>query len=225
MGDELARLKVSQVGGVLLDLGVSSYQLIAGERGFSFQRNTPLDMRMDRNQQRSALDVVNGYDEAALASILYRYGEERASRRIARAIVRRRPMVTTGDLSDAVESAVGGRFLVKTLARVFQALRIEVNDELENLATGLDQALQVLRFGGRLVVISYHSLEDRTVKDFFRREAASQIRSGHKLVPDKRREPRLHILTAHPIKPADREVAANPRARSAKLRAAEKCVP
>ncbi len=220
----LRQQQAGPIGGVLLDLGVSSYQLDEGSRGFSFQGVNPLDMRMDRNQTRTAADVVNGSSEQVLAEIFFRYGEERAGRRIARTIVSRRPLLTTADLSRAVEEAVGTRFLVKTLARVFQALRIEVNRELDQLSAALETMTPLLRKGGRLVVISYHSLEDRIVKSFFREQAAVRIRSGHPLLPDTPRDPVLRVLTRRPILPPPEEVERNPRARSAKLRAAEKLV-
>jgi len=222
MRTELHRWGIDRVGGVLLDLGVSSFQLDEGSRGFSFRSDEELDMRMDRRQQFSARDVVNGYSEEALANTLFLYGEERLSRRIARRIAGRRPLSTTGDLSAAVESAVGARFLVKTLARVFQALRIEVNSELDNLSAGLAAALEVLAPGGRLVVIAYHSLEDRIVKEFYRKEAAVVIPSGHKLLPDVPRNPGLRILTPRPVQPSPAEIERNPRARSARLRVAER---
>jgi 16S rRNA (cytosine1402-N4)-methyltransferase len=222
MKAELRRSGVDRVGGVLLDLGVSSFQLDNGPRGFSFRSNEELDMRMDRRQQITAREVVNGYSEEALADILFRYGDERLSRRIARRIAGRRPLRTTDDLSAAVESAVGARFLVKTLARVFQALRIEVNGELDNLSAGLTAALDVLAPGGRLVVVAYHSLEDRIVKEFFRKEAAVVVPSGHKLIPDAPRDPRLRILTPRPVQPSAAELERNPRARSARLRVAER---
>jgi 16S rRNA (cytosine1402-N4)-methyltransferase len=222
MKTELRRMGLDRVGGVLLDLGVSSFQLDEGPRGFSFRSDEELDMRMDRRQQLTARDVVNGYPVEALADILFRYGEERLSRRIARRIANQRPLRSTGDLSAAVESVVGERFLVKTLARVFQALRIEVNGELDNLSAGLTAALDVLAPGGRLVVVAYHSLEDRIVKEFFRKEAAVVIPSGHKLVPDAPRNPRLRILTRRPVQPSALEIERNPRARSARLRVAER---
>jgi len=222
MKTELRRMGLDRVGGVLLDLGVSSFQLDEGPRGFSFRSDEELDMRMDRRQQLTARDVVNGYPVESLADILFRYGEERLSRRIARRIASQRPLRSTGDLSAAVESVVGERFLVKTLARVFQALRIEVNGELDNLSAGLTAALDVLAPGGRLVVVAYHSLEDRIVKEFFRKEAAVVIPSGHKLVPDAPRNPRLRILTRRPVQPSALEIERNPRARSARLRVAER---
>jgi 16S rRNA (cytosine1402-N4)-methyltransferase len=218
----LHRLDAGPIGGFLLDLGVSSFQLDQESRGFSFQGTERLDMRMDRGQTRTAADVVNGSSERVLTDFLFQYGEERAARRIARSLVAHRPLETTADLRRAVEEAVGTRFLVKSLARVFQALRIEVNQELDQLRRGLEGALPLLRRGGRLVVVSYHSLEDRIVKNFFREHAADRIPSGHRLVPDVLRVPELHLLTRRPIVPSPEEVNVNPRSRSAKLRAAEK---
>jgi 16S rRNA (cytosine1402-N4)-methyltransferase len=224
IGAVLRRLESDPIGGFLLDLGVSSFQLDEKSRGFSFRGTEPLDMRMDRRQTRTAADVVNGSSEQVLTDLFFQYGEERAARRIARSIVVRRPLETTADLSRAVEEAVGTHFLVKSLARVFQALRIEINQELDQLRLGLEGALPLLRRGGRLVVISYHSLEDRVVKNFFREHAADRIPSGHRLVPDVPRVPELRVLTRRPIVPLPEEVKQNPRARSAKLRAAEKVV-
>ncbi len=213
---------IEGIAGLLMDLGVSSHQLDAPGRGFSFRSDAPLDMRMDRDQTRNASSVLNDSDEAALTSIFRDFGEERNSRRIVRSILARRPVRTTGELRSAVEAAVGGKFLTKTLARVFQALRIAVNGELENLRTGLADGIDLLAPGGRLVVISYHSLEDRIVKEFIRGEAAAHTPSGHKYLPDLPRSPRLRVLTGKPVKPGDAELAANPRSRSAKLRAAER---
>jgi 16S rRNA (cytosine1402-N4)-methyltransferase len=222
MAAELRRRDIKSIGGVLLDLGVSSFQLDAPLRGFSFRSDARLDMRMDQEQAFSALAVVNEYSEQALADVLFHYGEERLSRRIARSIVARRPATTTGALREAVEQAVGQRFVVKSLARVFQALRIEVNHELENLAVALAEATALLLPGGRIVVISYHSLEDRIVKEFFRKNSATTIPSGHKLIPDTVTRPLLRLVGRQPIAAPDEECSVNPRARSAKLRAAEK---
>jgi 16S rRNA (cytosine1402-N4)-methyltransferase len=221
----LAQKGFDRVSGILFDLGVSSYQLDEPSRGFSFRTDDILDMRMDRTQALDARAVVNQYEERELADILWMYGEERASRRIASAIVRRRtqsPLQTTGELTAIVKAIVGERFLVKSLARVFQALRIEVNNELMNLEAALAQAIALLETGGRLVVISYHSLEDRIVKDTLKREAASVQRSGNKLVPDIPLQPKVRILTKKPIQATDEECSRNPRSRSAKLRVAEK---
>ncbi len=219
---ELRSRHIHSIDGLLLDLGVSSLQLNDPSKGLSFQADDSIDMRMDRRQSLSGLDVVNTYTEKDLADILWRYGEEKDSRRIARAIVRARPVVTTGALRQAVSSAVGGRYLVKTLARVFQGIRIHVNGELENLETVLPGSVRLLTPGGRIVVISYHSLEDRTVKGFFRQQSAVVIPSGNKYVADKRAVPTLRLLTKRPITPSPREISRNPRARSAKLRAAER---
>lgn len=210
------------VGGILLDLGVSSYQFDEGARGFSFRVDERLDMRMDRRQSLTAWDVVNSYDEKRLADLLWRFGEERQSRRIARRIVGKRPVDSTGALRDAIAATAGGPHLVKTLARVFQALRIEVNAELDHLRTALEQVPDVLKPGGRIVVIAYHSLEDRMVKEFFRRESATRVPSGHPLLPDHARTPRLRTVTRKPLEPGDEEVRLNPRARSAKMRVAER---
>jgi 16S rRNA (cytosine1402-N4)-methyltransferase len=221
----LAQRGFQQVNGMLFDLGVSSYQIDEPSKGFSFRADERLDMRMDRRQALDACQVVNRYDERELAEIMWKYGEERASRAIARTIVRHRKrsaIETTGQLAAIVESVVGDRFLVKSLARVFQALRIEVNNELENLQAALDQAIPILSPGGRMVVISYHSLEDRIVKETFKRAAAKSSPSGNKLVPDVKLEPRLKILTKKPVQASPMEKQNNPRARSAKLRAAEK---
>jgi 16S rRNA (cytosine1402-N4)-methyltransferase len=204
------RTKVTRVGGILYDLGVSSMQLDRPDRGFSYRGPGPLDMRMDQDEERgpSAADVVNGYSEEDLARVIFEYGEERFARRIARAIVRarsRRPISTTDELAAIVAGAVprrrGGPHPAR---RTFQALRIEINRELEELAASLPQAAGLLEPSGRLVAISYHSLEDRIVKRF--------------LVG----EPRLAVLTRKPVRPSEEERRANPRARSAKLRAAER---
>jgi len=220
--DTVASLGVTRIHGLLLDLGVSSYQLDEVSRGFSFRGDAPLDMRFDARGGRSALEVLNGLDEPGLERILREYGEELAARRIARAVVARRPVTTTGELAEAVESAVGGRFLTKSLARVFQAVRIAVNHELESLQRGLEQGRDLLVPGGRLVVIAYHSLEDRIVKEFFKAEAARVIPSGHPLIPDTERTPGLSIITKKPVVPSDDEQRNNPRARSARMRVAER---
>jgi 16S rRNA (cytosine1402-N4)-methyltransferase len=219
---ELQSLGVTQISGLLLDLGVSSFQLDEATKGFSHRFDAPLDMRMDRRQAVTGEDVVNTYSEHDLANVLYKFGEERRSRRIARMIVGARPIRTTGEMSTVIESAVGKRHLPETLARVFQAVRIEVNEELKNLERVLGDSLDVLSPGGRVVVISYHSLEDRIVKDFFRRESQEKVPSGNKYVPDRPVFPKLKVLTKKPVSPKAEEVERNPRARSAKMRAAER---
>ncbi|MDO8614773.1 MAG: 16S rRNA (cytosine(1402)-N(4))-methyltransferase RsmH [Dehalococcoidia bacterium] len=214
------------VHGILFDLGLSSLQLADAERGFSFQAEAPLDMRFSAAQQLTAGDIVNHYGERELADLIWRFGEEPASRRIARAIVRSRPISTTTDLASLVARAVRGpRARIHPATRTFQALRIAVNDELAALESALEQARDVLGPGGRLVVISFHSLEDRIVKQFFRRESRDCIcppeypacSCGHRAT--------LRVVTRRSVTPRPAEVAANPRSRSARLRAAEKLAP
>lgn len=219
---QLRRAEINRIHGYLLDLGVSSHQFDIPERGFSFRGDERLDMRLDQRQQATAWDIVNSADEATLATLLWKFGEERASRRIAHRIVAARPVDTTGDLRTIVEKAVGGRFLTKSLARVFQALRIAVNRELDNLRSTLAQAVTVLVPGGRIVVISYHSLEDRIVKEFFRGEADAPADQQNPFATGPRAEGRLRLITRKPVIPPDEEIARNPRARSAKMRVAER---
>ena len=216
---------ISSIQGILLDLGVSSFQLDQGEKGFSYRSNDHLDMRMDKRQGLTAHEVVNSYDDVRLAEVLWNYGEEPHSRRLARAIVRRRmerPIDTTGDLTWVIEDVAGAKYRIKTLSRVFQALRIEVNNELENLSHVLTDAVSLLAAGGRIVVLSYHSLEDRIVKRFFVEHAATSAPSGHPLLPDTPLTPDLRLLTRKPVIASAEEQERNPRSRSAKLRAAEK---
>lgn len=222
MAADLMSLGIAHVDGILLDLGVSSHQLDNVSRGFSFRGDDRLDMRMDRRSGRSAYDVVNDTDEPELARILWEYGEERRSRQIARAIVRQRPVETTTQLARVIESLTPGPMATKSLARVFQAIRIEVNQELEQLRRCLADSPALLKQGGRMVVISYHSLEDRIVKEFIRDAAADRIPSGSKYLPDEPRTPTLRPLTKRPIVASAEEEKLNPRARSAKLRAAER---
>jgi len=221
----LSELSIARLDGLLLDLGISSHQIAAGGRGFSFQEPGRLDMRMDPANRIDAWGVINTYDEVRLSEILWNFGEERGSRRIARRIVEKRkqgPVDTTIDLAGIVKSAVGEKYLPQTLARVFQAIRIEVNGELENLKAALENSMEYVAPGGRIVVISYHSLEDRTVKEFFKEESKAFTKSGTKLLPDRPSEPRLRVLTKKPVVPSSAEIAANARSRSAKLRSAER---
>ncbi len=216
--------------GVLLDLGLSSYQLSAPERGFSFMQDGPLDMRFDPSQGLSAADLVNELPTAELADILYRYGEERQSRRIARAIVAARPLETTRELAEVIAREVGGsgarqgrrRGRIHPATRSFQALRIAVNDELGALEAVLPQAVELLRSGGRMVVISFHSLEDRMVKQFLRRQARDCVCPPQQPVCTCQHQATLRLVTRRPVRPDETEVAHNPRARSARLRVAEK---
>jgi 16S rRNA (cytosine1402-N4)-methyltransferase len=222
---QLKPLGVEHVHGVLFDLGVSSHQLDAAGRGFSFERCERLDMRMDQRHALDAVSLLGRLDEKALADVIWKYGEERHARAIARKIAQvraKQPIEMVEQLVSVVRDVVGQRYLRKSLARVFQALRIVLNNELENLQRGLEEAVDFLLPGGRIVVISYHSLEDRIVKEFFRAESAERISSGSKLIQDKVKTPRLRVLTKKPIQPAESEIRRNRRARSAKLRAAEK---
>jgi 16S rRNA (cytosine1402-N4)-methyltransferase len=199
--------------GVLLDLGLSTPQLSAPERGFSFLLDGPLDMRFDLSADMTASDLVNTLSESELADVLYQYGEERRSRRIARAIVAARPLQTTKELAQLVGRVVGYRGRIHPATRTFQALRIAVNQELEALSQGLADAVEVLASGGRLAVIAFHSLEDRLVKRWFRQKAGEN---------DSGRGPTLRILTRKPIRASPDERRRNPRSRSAKLRVVEK---
>ncbi len=211
------------VHGVLFDLGLSSLQLSDEARGFSFQTEAPLDMRFSPQQALTAADIVNGYPEQELAAILWRYGEERHARAIARRIVRQRPLATTLDLARVVEQAVRGeRSHIHPATRSFQAIRIAVNAELENLTLALGQARELLGYAGRLVVISYHSLEDAIVKNFFRAEARDCICPPDIPVCVCGHTATLRLVTRGALRPQSAEVAVNPRGRSARLRAAER---
>ncbi len=230
MAELLQAEGVDEVDGVALDLGVSSMQFDQADRGFSFRASGPLDMRMEKSGA-SAADLVNEGEEGELADIIWRYGEERRSRRVARAIVearRTKRIDTTGELAEIVRRAVGpqGRDESDPATRTFQALRIAVNDELGELERGLAAAEQVLAPGGRLAVVSFHSLEDRAVKEFVR------ARAGRTPGPSRHAPPSaaghattLRDLSRKPVLPSEAEVAANPRARSARLRVAEKLGP
>lgn len=213
---------VSGVDGILVDLGISSHQLDSSERGFSYRLDGPLDMRMDTRHGTQGLRIVNQWAVSNLRKLLAEYGEEPAAGRIARAIVDARPLRTTLELAGVVESAVPGRAAAKVLSRTFQAIRIAVNDELGQLEQILKAGERLVRTGGRMVVISYHSLEDRRVKRTFRygnlRGEAVRDVFGTPLKP-------WRELTRRPIRPTPAEIAGNPRARSARLRAAERYQP
>jgi len=215
-------LGINEVDGVLMDLGLSSRQLDDAERGFSFSQDGPLDMRMDRAQEQDAADLVNDLPEEKLAEILWRYGEERHARRIARAMVAARPLVSTAQLADLVARTVRSREKIHPATRTFQALRIAVNDELDALREALPQARDLLRPGGRLAVISFHSLEDRLVKQFYRQEASDCVCPPELPVCVCQHRATLRVLTSKPVRPAADEIARNPRSRSARLRVAER---
>jgi len=209
-----------QADGVLMDLGFSSRQLAAADRGFSFDKDGPLDMRLNPNQGQTAAELLRDLSESELADLIWRYGEERYSRRIARAIVAARPVTTTGQLAELVAKKVGRREKIHPATRVFQALRIAVNDELRVLAEALPQARDLVRPGGRLAVIAFHSLEDRLVKQFYQQEARDCICPPDIPVCMCGHEATLEIVTRKPVRPSDEEVERNPRSRSARLRIA-----
>ena len=210
---------------VLFDFGISSTQLDAPERGFSFRGDGPLDMRMDSSAELTAERIVNHFDTAEIERILRTYGEERWARRIAQFIVARRPLRTTRDLAQAVEAAIPRKAWprdINVATRTFQGLRIAVNEELDEIGAGLKAALSILNPGGRMATISFHSLEDRLVKSFFLVESKDCICPPQQPVCTCGHRASLKIVTRRPVRPSEEEVAANPRARSARLRVAEK---
>jgi 16S rRNA (cytosine1402-N4)-methyltransferase len=222
---QLAREQgIHQVDGVLMDLGMSSWQLEASGGGFSFQRNEPLDMRFDpAGQTLTAAQIVNTYPEAELSRLLFQFGEEPRARAIARAIVRHRPINTTSELAQLVAGALRlGRRRIHPATRTFQALRIVVNQELVSLEAGLKAAIELIRPGGRLVVISYHSLEDRLVKNTLAREATGCICPPELPVCVCQHQPTLRLINRRVIRPEKEEMAANPRSRSARMRVAQR---
>jgi len=211
------------VDGILFDLGVSSLQLDTAERGFSFHLDAPLNMRFDPGQGLTASDIVNSFSEQELAKLIEKYGEEHHSRRIARYIVQNRPIATTVELASLVEQALGGkRAKIHPATRTFMALRIAVNSELQNLELALKQTINLLRPGGRLTVISYHSLEDRIVKQFMRDAASSCLCPPGTVICRCGHTPTLQLISRKVIKPTSLEIESNPRSRSAKLRIAER---
>lgn len=223
----LNNLAVKPVDGILLDLGVSSYQMLSSERGFSFQSDEMLDMRMDRTQQWTAADLVNNMSETELADIIYRYGEERLSRRIASAIVYERsrtPITRCHQLASIISRAfkVRGHQHIHPATKTFQALRIAVNEELEGLEELITEAFGFLKPGGRIVIIAFHSLEDRIVKRTFRRLAGQCVCDAPFELCTCPRESLGNLLTSRPMTPGPEELAANPRARSARLRSLER---
>lgn len=223
LSDQLNAMGWHQVDGVILDLGLSSMQLDNPERGFSFRNDALLDMRFDQENPVRAIDLVNNLPEAELADLLYTYGEERKSRRIARAIVQARPIETTQQLANVIAKvSVSRKSRIHPATRTFQALRIEVNQELDALQKVLPQAIRSLKPSGRLAVISYHSLEDRIVKHFFRDESRDCICPPKQPVCDCGHKATIKRLSKRPIRPTDGEISENPRARSARLRVVEK---
>ncbi len=220
---QLKNLKWDSVDGIVLDLGASSMQFDTAERGFSFQHDAPLDMRFGPQALHTAADIINTYSESELADLLYEYGEERDSRKIARAIVKARPLHTTGQLVAVIEAVSprrGNR--VHPATRTFQALRIAVNDELASVKAVLPQAVASLHVGGRLAVISFHSLEDRIVKEFFREQSKDLVNPPYEKLFEVERKATIKEVNRKPLLPSEEETEDNPRARSAKLRIAEK---
>ena len=221
MREELAAAGVCHVDAVVMDIGVSSMQLDQGDRGFAFMHDGPLDMRMSQAGE-SAADFLNTADEEAIANVLYHYGEERQSRRVARAIVAARPLGTTGELARVVRRALGHKPHDKKdpSTRTFQAIRIHVNRELEELERALEAAEALLEPGGRLAIVTFHSLEDRIVKQFLRKRSGSEA-GGSRHLPEKKADvaPAFE-KPAKAVKPGETELARNPRARSATLRSA-----
>ncbi len=226
MVDVIAKIEsVEGLNGILADLGVSSFQLDKPNAGFTFRTETELDLRMDKSKKQTAADVVNELSEEELSLIFKDFGEERNHKKIARAIIRAREnkkIKTTTDLKEIIKEITSPNYLTKTLTRIFQALRIYVNDELNMLKEFLSRSVDVLKPGGRLVIISYHSLEDRIVKDFLRIESVTSLSPKEDPYGLQQKSARLKILTKKPVLPSKEEIERNRRARSAKLRAAER---
>ncbi len=223
LSETLQEIKWTLVHGIVLDLGASSMQFDTAERGFSFRTDAPLDMRFGPQATESAADIINTYSEAELAEIIFRYGEERASRRIAKAIIKNRPIYTTFELATLISTVIprkGKR--VHPATRTFQALRIAVNDELGTIEKVLPQAVESLAPGGRLAVISFHSLEDRLVKRFFRHESKDCICPPRQPICTCEHKAIIKELSRKPMLPTEEEIGLNSRARSAKLRIIEK---
>jgi 16S rRNA (cytosine1402-N4)-methyltransferase len=222
MKEEAAKLGWNAVDGIVLDFGVSSMQLDTPERGFSFIHDGPLDMRFAPNASLSAADLINSTSEAELADIIFRYGEERLSRKIAHAIVNNRPISTTKELADLILKYIGKKERIHPATRTFQALRIAVNGELESIKTVLPLAVSQLKSGGRLAVICFHSLEDRLVKEYFHRESTDCICPPRQPICTCGHKASIIEINRKPIEASEEEILANSRSRSAKLRVAEK---
>ena len=223
LSTQLENLQWDSVDGIVLDLGASSMQFDTPERGFSFMQDAPLDMRFGPHAIQTAADIVNTFDERELADLIYEYGEDRDSRKIARAIVKARPLHTTRELVAAIEAVSPRRGdRVHPATKTFQALRIAVNEELSSIKTVLPQAVAGLRSGGRLAVISFHSLEDRIVKEFFREQSKDLVNPPYEQIYEIERKAVIKEVNRKPITASDEEIKENPRARSAKLRIAEK---
>lgn len=221
----LDKLGIEAIDGMIMDLGVSSYQLDKGSRGFSYQSDAPLDMRMDPTQELSAHDVVNKYDERRLARIISQYGEEKWAARIAKFIVNNRPINTTEELAQVIKAAIPAKARRRgphPAKRTFQAIRIEVNKELEILEGAIESAVCKLRSGARLCIITFHSLEDRIVKNTFRKLQNPCSCPPNAPICICGNQPLVKVITRKPIIPSQQEISQNPRSRSAKLRACQK---
>ncbi|MBP5445865.1 MAG: 16S rRNA (cytosine(1402)-N(4))-methyltransferase RsmH [Acholeplasmatales bacterium] len=221
--EELEKLGVNKVDGILYDLGVSSFQFDDGERGFSYNYDAKLDMRMDQSKNFSAYSIINEYDYDSLVRIFYMYGEEPFSKQIAKKIIENRPINTTFELVDVIKKALPNKVLNSKghpAKRIFQALRIEVNDELKVFEKSLNSALDLLNKNGRVVVISFHSLEDRICKTIFKDNSEIKVPKNVPLII--KETPKLKLITKHPITPSDEEINNNNRSHSAKMRVAEK---
>ena len=224
--DVIAKIEsIEFFDGILADLGVSSFQLDNTAAGFSYKFITELDLRLNKSLRKTAADFINQEAEEKIANVIFEYGEEKNSRKIARRISEARQnkkIETTEELKEIISSVTNPRYLTKTLSRVFQAIRIYVNDELNELSTFLENSISVLKKGGRLVIISYHSLEDRIVKEFFRNESLSCVCPPEAPICTCEKVKRLNVITKKPIKPSEAEIKSNRRAHSAKMRVAEK---
>lgn len=224
--DVISKLEsIKSYDGIMADLGVSSFQLDNVDSGFTFRQDASLDLRMDKNLSLTAADIINSYPESELANIFYQFGEEKKSRIIASRIIEQRDikkLVSTFDLVKIIESLVPENFRVKTLSRIFQALRICVNNELENLKLFLNNSIGLMKSGARIVILSYHSLEDRIVKDFFKYESLDCVCPKEYPICKCDKAKRLKIITKKPLLPSSEEISGNRRSRSAKLRVAER---
>ncbi len=223
MIDQIKSLEWGCVDGLLLDLGLSSMQLDTTERGFSFLKEAPLDLRFNQNEGMTAADLINMFSEKEIANTIWNYSEDPRSRQIAKLIVENRPISTTTELAGLILRAyLGKRGKTHPATRTFQALRIAVNNELEVLEKGLENSLKALCVGGRIAIITFHSLEDRIVKQFFRRESKNCICPPEQPFCTCGHQASLKVITKKAVKPSNEEIANNPRSRSAKMRVAEK---
>ncbi len=220
----LKNLNINEIDGILYDLGVSSLHFEKPDRGFSFSRNDRLDMRFNKEAKITAFDIVNNYKEEEIAKILKYFGEERYYKKIANEIIKSRPVNTTGELLEIVKRVKRKKENINSATRVFQALRIAVNSELDNLKISLEKVIKFLKKGGRIVIISFHSLEDRIVKDFFKKESMDCICENKKLPCICEHKKSIKIITKKPVLPDENEIKENRKVRSAKLRAAEKII-